>query len=566
MSSIPNRVGAALVRFASRIASQSVLVLVIAAALGVAMMAHQAALVGDFRVDDAYITMSFSKNLAQGNGPTFSHGVRVEGYSNFLWMVLMSLGMWLCPSQPYVVARVLGLIAMGAMTIFVYRAVARSSGMWAGLLAAGLVLCCTDLFRGALSGLETAAFAAALTYGWHSYLAEPWPRWRVMSLAFVPAALMRIDGFVPVLVVLGFEFLDSLARRRFSFGSYLRWAAPVVGAWGLYFAWRGHYYGLPLPTTYYAKSMATAHDPGRGLAMLNWFLDDYQSLALVPFIAAGLIWKPRRQTLALLIAIAIQLAYATHVGADWMPFHRFFVPIVPLAAILCGWGSERLWQLVRGLPLLLRWSVRFATLSCVAFLALRMHAASIDSIGEKAKLEAADRVTNHTRRNLIRNVDLVRSMLRRPGERLATDYAGVFSVMTNAEIVDMWGLCNADIALHGGVEGINPEYGKSCPECFAKLQPDYFHVVVPIVRSSRAFSSQSAVIRQVFQGEDIDRVLDLQSNYVAGRVVEVPSGRTLWFLERRRSGVTFERRNVSPKIYVDYPFLPSNARSSQSPI
>ncbi|HET9933647.1 MAG TPA: hypothetical protein VFQ35_23240 [Polyangiaceae bacterium] len=41
----------------------------------VALCVIQLELVGDFRIDDAYITFSFSKNLAAGNGPVFSHGV-----------------------------------------------------------------------------------------------------------------------------------------------------------------------------------------------------------------------------------------------------------------------------------------------------------------------------------------------------------------------------------------------------------------------------------------------------------------------------------------------------------
>ena len=55
--------------------------------------------IGPFRVDDAYITFSFSKNLATGNGPNFSHGVRVEGYSNFLWMVLNALPLVADPTR-----------------------------------------------------------------------------------------------------------------------------------------------------------------------------------------------------------------------------------------------------------------------------------------------------------------------------------------------------------------------------------------------------------------------------------------------------------------------------------
>jgi hypothetical protein len=45
-------------------------------------------------IDDAYITLRFSKNLILGNGPIFNIGERVEGYSNFSWMVLLAAFGW----------------------------------------------------------------------------------------------------------------------------------------------------------------------------------------------------------------------------------------------------------------------------------------------------------------------------------------------------------------------------------------------------------------------------------------------------------------------------------------
>jgi hypothetical protein len=36
--------------------------------------------------EDAYITFRYSKNFAEGTGPVFNPGERVEGYSNPVWM------------------------------------------------------------------------------------------------------------------------------------------------------------------------------------------------------------------------------------------------------------------------------------------------------------------------------------------------------------------------------------------------------------------------------------------------------------------------------------------------
>src|SRR4051794_37699784 len=40
-----------------------------------------------FVCDDAYITFRYAANLAHGLGPVWNPGERVEGYTNFLWMV-----------------------------------------------------------------------------------------------------------------------------------------------------------------------------------------------------------------------------------------------------------------------------------------------------------------------------------------------------------------------------------------------------------------------------------------------------------------------------------------------
>jgi hypothetical protein len=533
----------------SSVATAAAIVGIVAAAI------HQLWLVGDFRVDDAYITFSFSKNLASGHGPVYSHGLRVEGYSNFLWMVLTALGLAVWRSgDPYVVARCWGMVALFVTGITVYRALRCSASHWTALLAIAFLTCCSDLFRAAVCGLETVGFAAALTLGWQVYLSEQRSRRQWMSLAFVPVALMRIDGFVPVIAAVLFAFVVAVYERRCTFRRFLLWCTPFLVLWGGYFLWRWHYYGLPLPTTYYAKSLATSHNPLRGYYLLSWFFDDYALATLIPLMIAALIWGPRIKTIALMLAVAWQAAYAAYVGGDWMPFHRFLVPVMPLVAIVGAWGVECIWVRVGHWRVAFRWCARISAAAMLAWVALRMHAVSIDSPGERLKLQGAAQIAAHTRNNLLESVPLLRQVLRSPGERLSTDYAGVFAYYTDAEIVDMWGLCNEDIALHGTAEGINPEYGKACPACFARLLPDYFHVVVPIVRESNSFSNISQVVNQIFQGRAIDQVIGLRKNYAVGRVIETSTSRTLWFLERRRAGRPLLRREAVPGIVVDYPF------------
>ena len=116
----------------TQLASLVCIVLLLAAAL------DQLRREGSFRVDDAYITFSFSKNLAAGNGPIFSHGLRVEGYSNFLWMLVVAVRyLFHAEGDPYSFARVVafGCLALAAFTV--YRLTRRAASLSYGATLAG---------------------------------------------------------------------------------------------------------------------------------------------------------------------------------------------------------------------------------------------------------------------------------------------------------------------------------------------------------------------------------------------------------------------------------------------
>lgn len=522
------------------------------------LIVQQGVSVGDFRIDDAYITFSFSKNLALGNGPVYSHGVRVEGYSNFLWMLLMVPAFLFAPgSDGYDWSRFLSLALLVYGLILSYRMARRGAGPVTALLAPLSLMVCTDWMRAALSGLETIPYAVAILFGWCVYLKEPPDRRRWSLLAFLPAALMRIDGFVPLLIVIGFEFLLSVFERRFSPGRFLAWLAPTALIWGGYFLWRYAYYGLPLPATYYAKTLVDLNEPNRAVDQLWDFLRDLGLLPMLLLMVPPIFRGPRRAALGLWTAIALYLVYVSLTGGDWMPFHRFFLPILPLGAVLAAWGAARLLQELRPVSWEARASGFLVLAAGLAFFGVHAHMASVDTQQERDKLGEAAHTLRHTRDNLLAGMDLAKWVIRRPGERLVTDYAGVFAVFTEASVIDMWGLCTIDIARFGGTEGINPIYGKECSRCYAWLGPDYFHPNVPLVRGVDAFRSQDQLIREIFQGQAIDRVIGLRRNFATGRVVETRTARSFWFLERRRDGVELVPREPAPGIRVDYPFEPN---------
>lgn len=528
----------------------------------IAIEIDQVRRIGDFRVDDAYITFSFSKNLAEGNGPIYSHNMRVEGYSNFLWMMLIAGG-YLLRLDPYLTARALSFFALSVCLWSVYRVVSRSGRPIAGALATLYLACCTDLTRSALSGLETTAYVAALAYGWSVYLLESPDRRRFSLLAFTPTFLMRIDGFVPAVIVGCVEFASALLTRRFSLRRYLKWALPPVLIWLAYFAWRYAYYGLPLPTTYYAKQLVDAVDSGRGFRQLVAFWQEYGLSWTLPLAAASLlVRKERSLALPLIVGTFLTWGYAAYVGGDWMPFHRFLLPGFALYVMTLGLGLAALLSRV-ALPtapvpfgrgrLLSRWALALCGSLALAYSAKRAHSATTDSSLERQKLGDIAHVQSHTL-HLVDSMRFARHVVREPGDRWATDYAGVFALFTEAQVIDIWGLCNQTIALEGGATGAHTIYGKTCPECFPRLDPHYFHPFVPFITTPDRFKNQKEIVNFMFQGPQIDRYLKFSKNYVAGYVLDSASGGAFWFLEKRLPDRSLAERDVAPGMRVVYPF------------
>jgi hypothetical protein len=105
------------------------------------------------------------------------------------------------------------------------------------------------------------------------------------------------------------------------------------------------------------------------------------------------------------------------------------------------------------------------------------------------------------------------------------------------------------------VEGVQPIYGRSCPECYPELKPEYFHVMAPLIRPEPSFTSAKDVIVNVWQTDTIGRFIDFPKVFAVGRVREDASGDTLYFLERRRPGFAAAPRTTGP-FRVDYPFEP----------
>jgi arabinofuranosyltransferase len=547
--------------FAKRLASA--MLPVVAVLTLAAVFLWQLELMGDVKIDDAYITFSFSKNLALGNGPVYSHGVRVEGYSNFLWMVLVALPLAIKPTlEPLLVARVLTVpfgLLLGWATYSLIRTPFQGGRAhriigWAGVLLLGFD---TDLVLTSICGLETLPYVALVVAGFALYIKGCGGSRLARTLTvpcFVAVGLMRIDGFAPLLLILAWELTHSLVARRFRLGGYLRWAGPGVAVYCLWFVWRWHYYGHLLPNTYYAKALVPIALPNRGWEYTRDFWTSTELLLAAPFALLAL-WGARGKALLLTLFVLAHTAYVIHVGGDWMPFWRFFAVAVPLSIVLMAWGAAQC----------IHWGSRWhrdAREACVAvalLVAIRLGYHLDDHYApDKVKRDklSFSGMLGPTVRDQYLPMSRLLGYVVPSGKRLVSDYAGVMAYFTDAAVIDMWGLCNEEIAHHGTTDGVVPIWGRTCPPCYARLAPDFFHV--QFMQPLDKYPDHKSVVNAVWQSDTIGKYVDF-GQFAAGRAVDLDTHNAIYFLERRRAGANYAPRRPASDVLIEYPFEQSGS-------
>jgi len=512
-------------------------------------------------VDDAYITFAFSKNVALGNGPVYGHGVVVEGYSNFLWMLLVGLGLFARPgASPAGVAQVLACPFVWLMAVSTYLLCREKARRPWCVAAAAMLVVHSDVITAFEIGLETLPYTALLTFAFllyaRSFGAPALRRWVVP--AFVAAALMRIDGFLPLGYILAFEAARRLWRRggfaRAELREYVAWALPALSVYLAWFAWRWHFYGLPLPSTYYAKALIPRALPHRGWEYVRAECLGNSLFLALPF-AALLLYRRSVRGAAMVLYVLGHVIYVIKVGGDWMPYGRFLLPILPLTLVIILWGGRQLADDLRARRVKrLSWLATATSVAVVVFMASRGEAHLLGSDLQRWKAQAAAEQTRHVA-SLIASARLL-NLAMPPGARLVTDYGGVLAYYTDAAPIEMWGLCNAIIARRGGLEGVQPIFGRTCPECYPELSPEFFHVMAPITRELHAFKSHQEVVKNVWQTDTIGRYLNFERDFVSGRVMALARDQAVYFLERRRPVSRYFPRSVYRGVVVDYPFEP----------
>jgi arabinofuranosyltransferase len=316
-----------------------------------------------YAVDDAFISFRHAENWANGFGPVFNPGERVDGYTNFLWVVLLTITS-LARIDTFFIAHLMGLwfgmLSLGLAAWLARRNLSAGGGL-ALVLTLGLLALNPTYTRSMVEGLETALFTflmlASMALAWgetrRDRPAFPWS-----GLAAGLLMLTRPDGllFVPLIGLWG---AWRSRRRGAGWPVILRWAIGFLAIGGLlaggWFAWHYLYYGALLPNTYYAKTdvdLMTRLARGADSGLKLWNLSGGVLMAGVVvlgllFFAADAEWW------ALLLAvIAARVAFHLYSGGSVIGYLRFLTPAIPPLAALAAVSIAGIWQKRRQVSLL----------------------------------------------------------------------------------------------------------------------------------------------------------------------------------------------------------------------
>lgn len=292
-------------------------------------------------VDDAYVSFVYARNFLEGNGLTFNIGDRVEGYSNFLWMMLATLAG--AQHIPFF-AQFLGFLFWLADIFLVYLLARKIKfGAWAlaPALLSALDLRCAVW---SIEGLETSFYLFGILLTFLLYNQQKMRcLWAFPALA---TAMTRPEGVTVFAAVVLHRCYSLLKRKGRPTGNDAIALGIFFLGFSFYNLWRLYYFesGI-LPNTYYARG-------GAGNPLLGFIYVVYNlwsgwgpfALVLIFMVIAGITIKDKKTSIeerAPTFWLLMGTAVVIFTGGDWMPNARFLVPLLPFAYIYSAYFAKQ---------------------------------------------------------------------------------------------------------------------------------------------------------------------------------------------------------------------------------
>lgn len=414
----------------------------------------------NFLQDDSFITYRYIKNFTEGNGLVFNIGERVEGYTCFLWVMILSLVKllgfnFISASQTFgIIFYLAALFVTYRITSLLFEGIKNSlAKLLISLSPVILTFSNGAVAYWTVSGMETAMFSFFVTLGIYFFIKEfnsQYSLFPYSSLIFLLASLTRPEGnlifAIAVIHKLIFTFKNrnqnsSITKQIISKPLIIWFGIYIIPAL-IFFAWRYSYYGYFFPNTFYAKTGSSSEYFIAGLDYFWEFAKTYGLFGILPVIGLlSLLNKEKFYSLLFLVSTFVIFSlYIIYVGGDVLRPSRFFVPIIPLFSIIIVTG---LFELIKILYKTKNLNIAAYIIIIASLLAgYYSYKLPLDSIKRYSQLE----------NGLVDKMKLTAQWLKdkqiQSGRKLtvAASTIGAISYYSDVTLIDMLGLTDSEIA------------------------------------------------------------------------------------------------------------------------
>ena len=471
-----------------------------------------------FVQDDAFISFRYAHNLLTTGELTWNPAEEdpLEGYSNFLWVMMvagaMSLGI-----SPVAASQAFGLMfAFG--TLFLTYRLSRNvfEAEQPALLAVALLGTNYTFSAYATGGLATQMQTCLILAG--TYLAvsiHPRPDSSVraaclLSVAAGVALLTRLDSGLPFGLLFCFVLWSARPLGRKTLPLLFALALPVSLLVIPWLGWKLYYYNDILPNPYYAKAIQFGPEIFvRGLRYLHEFLLTY---FLWPVLLIGVVVFKRLKAPTVMRLLAVMVIawclYLTKIGGGFMEF-RLLVPVLPLVFILI---VAMIFSFKDA-----RWGI---ALVVVVLAGSTYHLATYREVNEIApvfRLKQAARAWTEIGESLKSHFHGAS-----PPVKIATTAAGAIPYYAELPALDMHGLNDRFVATHGKLWRTMPGHWRLAPHRYLVEAGVNLVVGHPLIQE-QADNDLPVVLKRGLVGF---RILAIEPHLTPGPipVIELPFG------------------------------------------
>ncbi|KPL18010.1 MAG: hypothetical protein AMJ92_10055 [candidate division Zixibacteria bacterium SM23_81] len=483
----------------------------IAVAVSIITIAVHNICIYPWMLDDAFILFRYAENFFSGHGLVYNIGERVEGYTSFLWVVLLAIGRRVGFDIIFF-SKLLGMlfsISCILLLAHTHRFI-RKIDRKVSALGAVLLGTCGIFTPWATSGMEVTLFAfvtllSLLIYASTKHLADNRRRLGFLGIICALSTMARPEGVLVFAVIFVDQLVASLKNGN---KAVLYLAICYLIIYLPYFMWRYSYYGYLLPNTFYAKAGMSIDLVTRGLKYAFRFSIPAFLLIISSLASASRKWLSRYGSLFILpLVAATYTMYIILVGGDCMPAFRFFAPIAPLLCLVSAMS----------ISLLIRKKLA-ALLIVTVFVLYNIAQMRIDS--EIYGHIIHDKVALHGK-----EVGLWFRKHTSPQAVIATNTAGSVPFFAKLKTIDMLGMNDNRIA-HRQISGMGKGWAgheKGDGAYVLSRSPDYILFGSSLGSQYPVFLSD----KELYMNPAFHRRYSLKVHRLA-------SGRSLWVYEKRK--------------------------------